>query len=124
MRQLRHQRPHEGEHHELAGHLQRRDQQQPNDHPVTPDSGPGLESHRRADHAARQAPRQQQKTESADRADAAIHRAPAVTAGDEGDQRQTDRRGQRPAEKYIGDGAAALLDGYNESRGARGLRRI
>ena len=31
-RQLRQQRPHEGEHHELAGHLQRRDQQQQHDH--------------------------------------------------------------------------------------------
>ena len=57
-------------------------------------------------------------------ADAAIGRAPAIAAGDEGDQRQADRRRQRPAEKDIGDGAAALLRRHDQPGGSRRLRRI
>ncbi len=58
------------------------------------------------------------------RADAAIDRAPAVAAGDEGDQRQADGCGERPSEKDVGNGAAAFFRGHDQRRGARGLRRI
>ena len=63
-------------------------------------------------------------TDAADHADAAIGRAPAMAARDQGDQRQADRRGQRPSEKDIGDGAAALFRRHDQGGGAGGLRRI
>jgi hypothetical protein len=107
MRQLGQQRSHECEHDELAGHLQCRDRQQQNDHPVARDIGPGLEIHRRADQPAWQPPRQQKEAKAAGHADAAVNRAPAVMAGGKGDQRQADRGCQRPSKKD--ESAAALF---------------
>ena len=72
----------------------------------------------------RQPPCQQQRAETPDHADAAIHRAPAIAAGDEGDQRQADRSGERPAEKDVGNGAAALFRRHHQVGGAGGLRRV
>jgi len=63
--QFRQQRPHESEHHELTGHLQRRDREQQNDHAVAAEIGPCLEIDRRPHQAARQTPQQQQETHAA-----------------------------------------------------------
>ena len=124
MRQLRQQRCHEREHHELAGHLQGRNRQQKDDHAVAPDVRPGFEIDGCTHQATRQAPRQKKETETADQTDAAVSRAPTIATGDECDQRQADRGGERPSEKDIGNGAAALLRRLNESAGAGRLRCI
>ncbi|MHC2577621.1 hypothetical protein ACVI1J_000664 [Bradyrhizobium diazoefficiens] len=122
--QLLEQRAHEGEHHELPGHLQHGDRKQQQNRPVAADRAPGLQVHRRALQSGRQAQQQQQEADAAERADPAIGRSPAVAAGHEGDQRQADGGRQRPAEKDIGNRAAAPLRRHDQRRRAGRLRRI